>query len=77
MYLLLISGVESVPMLTSLQSNPSVGGCVSSLHSEAARFNIRRHHHFLEAGLEEEEFRDSLDQLQALADSYQHLSCLS
>ncbi|XP_076465690.1 protein misato homolog 1-like [Babylonia areolata] len=64
------SGVESVPMMTSLQCSTDVGDYVSSLHAEAARFNIRRHHHFLEAGLEEEEFSETLDILHSLADCY-------
>ncbi|KAL8570766.1 hypothetical protein ACOMHN_006916 [Nucella lapillus] len=64
------SGVESVPALTSLQCGPAVGQYVSSLHSEASRFKIRRHHHFLEAGLEEEEFVEILDTLCSLADCY-------
>ncbi|KAK7116070.1 protein misato homolog 1-like [Littorina saxatilis] len=71
------SGVESVPMMTSLQSGPSVGSHVSSLHDEAARFNIHRHHHFLGAGLEEEEFRENLDRLHSLADCYRVLPDMS
>ena len=47
-----------------------MGGYVGSLQSEAARFNIRRHHHFLEAGLEEEEFTETLDNLQSLSECY-------
>ncbi|KAK7496885.1 hypothetical protein BaRGS_00011865 [Batillaria attramentaria] len=63
-------GVKSVPMMTSLQSSSDVGHYVSSLHAEASRFTIRRHHHFLEAGLEEEEFVETLDTLHQLADCY-------
>lgn len=63
-------GVESVPVATSLESTASMGEFVSSLHAEASRFNIRRHHHFIEAGLEEEDFTEMLQSLQSLAECY-------
>lgn len=64
-------------MMTSLQCNPCMGDYVGSLQAEAARFNIHRHHHFLEAGLEEEEFTDTIDYLHSLADCYDSHSTVS
>ncbi|XP_071089418.1 protein misato homolog 1-like [Haliotis cracherodii] len=64
-------GVESVPVMTSLQSNDSVYNLTSSLLSEAARFNIRKHHHYLEAGLEEDEYQETLDNVSSLGQCYQ------
>ena len=54
-----------------------MGDYVGSLQAEAARFNIHRHHHFLEAGLEEEEFTDTIDYLHSLADCYDSHSTVS
>ncbi|XP_046556433.1 LOW QUALITY PROTEIN: protein misato homolog 1-like [Haliotis rubra] len=63
-------GVESVPVMTSLQSNDSVYNLTSSLHNEASRFNIKKHHHYLEAGLEEDEYRETLDNVSTLGQCY-------
>ncbi|XP_067665143.1 protein misato homolog 1-like [Haliotis asinina] len=63
-------GVESVPAMTSLQSNSSVYDLTSSLHNEASRFNIKKHHHYLEAGLEEDEYRETLDSVTTLGQCY-------
>lgn len=65
-----VTGVGSVPVMTSLQSTSDIGRYVSTLHSEAARFTIKKHHHFLEAGLEEEEYTETLHSLHNLAECY-------
>lgn len=57
-------------MMTSLQSSSDIGNYVSSLHMEAARFHIKKLHHFLEAGLEEEEYLETLQSVHELADCY-------
>ena len=63
-------GVESVPMMTSLQCNTGVGGVITQLHSAAGKMNIKKHQKFIEMGLEEDEYLDVVNNLQALAGNY-------
>ncbi|KAL5004628.1 hypothetical protein ScPMuIL_018084 [Solemya velum] len=69
-------GVESVPMLTSLQSTPDVTQMLRHLHKEASQLNIKKHHRFLEAGLEEDDYTETLSSLLALCKQYDHQSDL-
>ena len=63
-------GVESVPMMTSLQCNTGVGGVIGHLHSAAVKMNIKKHHKYIEMGLEEDEYLEAVDNLHALAGNY-------
>ncbi|XP_064609443.1 protein misato homolog 1-like [Liolophura sinensis] len=64
------TGVDSVPIMTSLQNSPEAGTFLQELHGEAKKINIRKHHQFLENGLEEDDFRESLEHIQTLFQCY-------
>jgi hypothetical protein len=49
-----ILGVDKVPVLTSLQSSPDIHQLTQTLHTEAAKLNIKKHSRYIEAGLEED-----------------------
>ncbi|KAH9518537.1 Protein misato 1 [Bulinus truncatus] len=66
------SGVETVPMMTSLQSNPDIYNYIDSLESCVSKFNIAKHQHFIEAGLEPDDFTEMLCAFKTLADCYKH-----
>lgn len=63
-------GVESVPVMTSLQSSPELKGVVEQLHGAAAKMNIKKHHRYLAGGIEEDDYVEVLDNLQSLANNY-------
>ncbi|ESO92553.1 hypothetical protein LOTGIDRAFT_120630 [Lottia gigantea] len=65
-----LQGVESVPMMTSLQSSKEIYNLIHSLYTETTRFDIRKHHRFLQSGLDEDMYRDVLDNLQTLSTAY-------
>ncbi|KAK7011429.1 protein misato 1 [Biomphalaria glabrata] len=71
-----LSGVETVPIMTSLQSNPDVFSYIESLESCVSKFNIAKHQHFIEAGLEPDDFTEMLHNLKSLAQCYKHLEDL-
>ena len=64
-------GVDSVPVMTSLQSTPSVGNMITNLHQHASSLDISKLHKFTDAGLELDEFKESLDSLKSLAHNYE------
>ncbi len=72
--LVVVSGVDSVPVMTSLQSTPSVGQLLSSLHQHAVQLDLSRLHKFTDAGLEADEWKESLDTLLSLAHNYEEPS---
>ena len=57
--------------MTSLQSTRSAGDMVSSLHQHASSLDLSKLHKFTEAGLELDEFKESLDSLKSLAHNYE------
>ena len=63
-------GVESVPTMTSLQCSTGVGGVLRQLHSAAVKMNIKKHHKFIEMGLEEDDYVDTVHNLEVLAGNY-------
>ncbi|XP_041361041.1 protein misato homolog 1-like [Gigantopelta aegis] len=66
-----VQRVENIPMVTSIQSSPDIAAMVTSLHTSASSLNIRRHHRYLEAGLDIDEYKNILDNLQSLSQCYQ------
>ncbi|XP_059174651.1 protein misato homolog 1-like [Physella acuta] len=67
----LLSGVETVPVMATLQSNPEVFKYIDSLEGCISKFNIARHPHFIEAGLEPDDFTEAIHSLKDLALCYQ------
>ena len=63
-------GVESMPMMTSLQCNTGVGEVITHLHSAAVKMNIKKHHKFIEMGLEEDDYAEIVNNLEVLAGNY-------
>ncbi|XP_078697673.1 protein misato homolog 1-like [Branchiostoma floridae x Branchiostoma belcheri] len=66
-----MQGVEKVPAMTSLSSPSGLQGCLTALHGEVEKLDIRRFHRFLDAGLEEDEFKEAVESLRRLARTYQ------
>ncbi|XP_072167195.1 protein misato homolog 1-like [Diadema setosum] len=64
-------GVESIPMVTSLQSSPAARHLLSSLVSEAGRLDIHKFHGYTEEGLEEDEFKEHVQELEQLLGCYE------
>ncbi len=63
--------VSSVPVMTSLQSGPTLGPWLSELHRGASAFDIRRvAPSFLSQGPEMADYKESLEQLRLLARCY-------
>uniref|UniRef100_A0A8C5HN12 Protein misato homolog 1 n=1 Tax=Gouania willdenowi TaxID=441366 RepID=A0A8C5HN12_GOUWI len=65
------SPVSSVPVLTSLQSNPALQSWLSELHRSTSTLDIRRvAPSFLSQGLESSDYDEALEQLRVLARCY-------
>ncbi|XP_033831275.1 protein misato homolog 1 [Periophthalmus magnuspinnatus] len=65
--------VLSAPVLTSLQSSPALGFWLSDLHRVVTSFDIRRvAPSFLSQGLEEGDYRETLEQLKLLSRLYRN-----
>lgn len=64
------NGVESVPVMTSLQSSASAGQHVNDLLTSASKLEVRRLHRAIDAGLEPDEYQEVLESLQTAADCY-------
>ena len=62
--------VNEIPMMTSLQCTSGVGGVVDQLYDAAIKMNIKKHHRYLELGLEEEDYSEALDNLKTLGSNY-------
>lgn len=62
--------MNEVPVVASVNSCDSIGVMLKSLHSETARLNIRRFPAYAKAGLEADEYEESLESLYALAENY-------
>ncbi len=59
-----------MPVLTSLQSLPTTGHLLTELVKQSQRLDIKKFHGYLEGGLEPDEFKETMDSLQALAECY-------
>ena len=64
-------GVESVPVMTSLQSSRSAGRHLDDLLMLARKLDIRRLHKVIDAGLEADEYREVMESLQTVASCYE------
>ncbi|XP_059490557.1 protein misato homolog 1 [Neocloeon triangulifer] len=64
------SGVRTVPMLTGLHSSRSVGAMLESLQSQASHSHWRNLPQLAEAGLERDDYSESLEQLLQFAECY-------
>ncbi|XP_004519976.1 protein misato [Ceratitis capitata] len=63
--------VVSVPALAAVQSSSELGDTLETLHREAKRVKIAKLHRFRAAGLEEDDYRDALEQLLLFKDNYE------
>ncbi|XP_041099061.1 protein misato homolog 1 [Polyodon spathula] len=62
--------VDSIPVLTCLQSSPLLHRCLSELHSEVSAVDLRQFCSFLSAGTELDDLREALQDFKALAQHY-------
>lgn len=67
------SGVETVPMMTSLQTSGDAVCLLSALHKAASKLDIRKHHQFLETGMELDDYHEVLENINTLLKCYQWL----
>ncbi len=63
-------GVETVPAMTSLQVTSSCGILLNTLHTQAAKFNIKKFHRYLESGMEEDDYKEIMNSIQTSAHNY-------
>ncbi|XP_078313704.1 protein misato homolog 1-like isoform X2 [Crassostrea virginica] len=63
-------GVDTVPVMTSMQSSPDTAQLLSTLYTEAKKLNIRKHTRYLETGLEEDEYQEILQDIADLQKCY-------
>ncbi|XP_026513895.1 protein misato homolog 1 isoform X2 [Terrapene carolina triunguis] len=64
------STVESIPVLTALQSSPALYSALYSLYKELHRVDIRRWASFFSAGIELYDFQEALHELRTLSQCY-------
>jgi len=64
-------GVESVPVMTSVQSSSGVGRHLTDLLTLATKLDIRRLHRAIDSGLEADEYKEVLENLQTAAHCYE------
>lgn len=62
--------VDSVPVITSLQSTCEVVNIIEQLYDAASKMNIKKHHRYTSAGLEEDDFEEVLNNIRDSAASY-------
>ncbi|CAH1796416.1 unnamed protein product [Owenia fusiformis] len=63
-------GVETVPIWTSLQSNPTAATMLNKLIHEAKRLDINKYHKFKDSGLEQDDYNEMLNSLEDMASNY-------
>lgn len=56
--------------MTSLQSSPDIHQLTQTLHAEASKLNIKKHSAYIEAGLEEDNYLEILQELSDLDSCY-------
>ncbi|XP_067878963.1 protein misato homolog 1 isoform X2 [Heterodontus francisci] len=64
------SAVESIPVLTALQSSPVLHSVLHNLYREVSRLNLRKFSTFLSAGTELDDFKEVLEELRSLSQCY-------
>ncbi|KAL3866642.1 hypothetical protein ACJMK2_043926 [Sinanodonta woodiana] len=62
--------VGSVPVMTSLQSSPEIEGLLEELYKAAKSLDIKKHHRYIDAGLDEDEYLETLNSLMSLSRNY-------
>ncbi|KFP86380.1 Protein misato 1, partial [Apaloderma vittatum] len=65
------AAVESIPVLAALQSSPVVRTLLRGLYQDLQKLNPGRWASFFAAGVEQEEFREALEELRTLAQCYE------
>ncbi|NXN28878.1 MSTO1 protein, partial [Nycticryphes semicollaris] len=65
------AGVESIPVLATLQSAPVLHTLLQGLYKDLQQLNTRRWNSFFSAGVEQQEFQEALEELRTLAQCYQ------
>ena len=66
----MFSAVEEIPIMTSLQSTNDVLPHINSMLTEVNKLNIKKFHRFLDAGLEEDDYKETLNNLESLQNCY-------
>ncbi|XP_014666318.1 PREDICTED: protein misato homolog 1-like [Priapulus caudatus] len=66
----MMQGVSSVPAMSCLSSASDISNMLSSLHGAAKRYNIHKFHKFVEAGLDVDDFKETMDCLETLITCY-------
>ena len=64
-------GVNSGPIMTSLQATHDMKNYLRDMLDSVKKFNIKKFHKFLEAGLEEDDYQETLVRLEAAHDLYE------
>ncbi|XP_038238628.1 protein misato homolog 1 isoform X2 [Dermochelys coriacea] len=64
------SMVESIPVLTALQSSPALYSALNSLYKELHRVDVQRWASFFSAGIELYDFQEALHELRTLSQCY-------
>ncbi|XP_067831960.1 protein misato homolog 1 isoform X2 [Heptranchias perlo] len=64
------SAVESIPVMTALQSSPVLHTVLRNLYGEVTRLNLRKFSTFLSAGTELDDFKEVLEELRTLSQCY-------
>ncbi|XP_030397864.1 protein misato homolog 1 isoform X1 [Gopherus evgoodei] len=70
------TAVESIPVLTALQSSPTLHSALYSLYKELHRVDVRRWASFFSAGIELYDFQEALHELRTLSQCYKTSSDL-
>uniref|UniRef100_A0A8C2YCX9 Misato mitochondrial distribution and morphology regulator 1 n=1 Tax=Coturnix japonica TaxID=93934 RepID=A0A8C2YCX9_COTJA len=65
------AAVESIPVLTSLQSSPALRTLLSDLCKDLQKLGTRRCASFFAAGVEEDDFHEAFQELKTLSQCYQ------
>ncbi|NXI70587.1 MSTO1 protein, partial [Anseranas semipalmata] len=65
------AAVESIPVLTSLQSSPVVHTLLYSLYKDLQKLDTRRWASFFSAGVEQDDFHEALQALRTLSQCYE------
>ena len=69
--LLSLTGVETVPMMTSLQSNSGVKQPLEQMCTDVMKVDTKKVlHRFLDTGLEEDEIKETVENLRTLVEYY-------
>ena len=56
--------------MTCMQTSKGAGDHIQTLVQRGRKINLRKFHKFIEAGLEEEEFTEILEDLERVGDCY-------